>query len=255
MLTIKVDTKGAQSFLKNVRDKAIPYAVRQAVNVTGKAIKEAERKEMARVFDRPTPRTLNSVFFKPATKQDMTAYVWIKDQAGDPPPIRWLFPQVVGGRRGWKAFEKSLQYVGAMPQGLFAVPGSGMPLDQYGNAPSGLLRQILSQLRAQRTSGFESRTGGMGEGFDRKRRGAITRMGFRVFAVPTARGKLPAGVYAADLFGRNVQPLLIYVRTASYRPRLDFYGVGQKVARAMLQREFSRAFEELASRFTREGVR
>jgi hypothetical protein len=256
VLTIKADFKPARRFLSDIEKKAIPYAARAAVNEVGKKIKDAERREIDRVFDRPTPRTRNSVFFKPATKDNMTAFVWIKDQTGDTPPIRWLFPQITGTPRGWKAFEKSLQYVGAMPKGWYAMPGAGAPLDQYGNVPSGFLRQLLSQLRAQRTSGFESRTGGMGPGFDAKRRRTMMRQGFRLFALSKPRGKLKPGVYSADLFGPNITPVLYFTsKRPQYRPRFPFYDVGDRVAKRELAPTFTRKFEEIAAKFRREGLR
>jgi hypothetical protein len=256
VLTIKADFKPARRFLSDIEKKAIPYAARAAVNEVGKKIKDAERREIDRVFDRPTPRTRNSVFFKPATKDSMTAFVWIKDQTGDTPPIRWLFPQITGTPRGWKAFEKSLQYVGALPKGWFAMPGAGAPLDQYGNVPSGFLRQLLSQLRAQRISGFESRTGGMGPGFDAKRRRTLMRQGFRLFALSQPRGKLKPGVYSADLFGKNITPVLYFTpKRPQYRPRFPFYDVGNRLAKRDLAPTFARKFAEIAAKFGREGLR
>jgi hypothetical protein len=254
-LTIKFDDRAVRRFLTDVEKKAVPYAVRAALNETGRKIKEAERREIDRAFDRPTPRTKNSVFFKSATKDNMTATVWIKDRAGDPPPVRWLFPQITGTPRGWKAFEKSLQYVGILPKGWFAIPGAGAPLDQYGNVPSGFLRQLLSQLRARRVGGYEARTGGA-ENDRNKRRRTLLRQGFRLFAISQPGQRLKPGVYSADLFGKNITPVLYFTSKAPrYRPRFRFYEVGQQVAKRELTPTFHRKFTELASRFAREGLR
>jgi hypothetical protein len=254
-LHLRLDTTPVTRQMTDLTKRVLPYATRTALNVTGKAIKEAERQTILKVFEAPTPGTVDSVYFKSADKADMRAWVWIKDEwKTGRAPIRWMLPQIEGGRRNLKAFEQSLQYVGAMPKGWHAIPGKGAVLDRYGNVSRGLIRQILSQLRAQRVSGFESRIGGYTND-PAKRVKSLQRQGFRVFALPKGRGGLPPGIYSADLFGRNLNVLFVYVQGSTYRARFPFYDVARRVSDTRLSKEFHRSFNQLAARFSREGLR
>ncbi len=151
--------------------------------------------------------------------------------------------------------ERSLQAAGLLPEGWFAVPGQGMPLDPYGNIESGPLRKLLSQLRAQRNIGIESRTGGK-DNDGTKRARSLERQGFRVFAIkPGDRSHLTPGVYSADLFGRNLTPLLIFVESVSYSDRLKFYEIAKRVFAQTFRREFDARFTALLARFRSEGLR
>ena len=121
-----------------------------------------------------------------------------------------------------KRAERVLQQTGYLPAGWVTVPGQGARLDASGNMSSGQLMQILSQLRAQTTAGY---TRNMAHG----KRGikAQERAGGRFFVIPPG-GKTQPGVYQREFMGRGITPVLIFVRAATYSPRLGMERIAQK---------------------------
>ena len=205
----------------------LPYATAVAVTRTAQIVREALKTEMPRAFDRPTPWTMNSLYLKAATKQLPVATVWLKDFApkGNP-AARYLLPEIVGGERRVKPFERRLRY------GRFAVPGEAAPLDQYGNVKSGELERILSALGAAG-----------GSGYDANRTRASARRKGRNLAeyFVGSPGGAPEGVWRRYRFalGSAVKPILIFVRPPRYQKRYRF----QEIATETIAREFPANFE------------
>jgi hypothetical protein len=203
-----------------------PFVAAVALTRSIKDAQAAIKAEMQRAFDRPTAYALNSTFVKPATKTDLEARVWIKDNATGKgtPADRFLLPQIYGGGRGQKGMERMLQRAGLMPAGWFAVPAAGAQLDAYGNVKRSQIVQILSQLKLQRSAGFESRATGSA----RSNR-SIARQGVTYFALPVKHRGLKPGIYLRRRFahGSAVKPVFVFVSSVQYKPRLKFFEVGQ----------------------------
>lgn len=201
----------------------------------------AIKSEMSRVFDRPTTYALNGTLLKAATKQNLEARVWVKDNpfGKGTPADRFLLPQIYGGSRGLKGMETLLQRNGLMPSGWFAVPAAGAQLDGNGNVKRSQITQILSQLKVQRGAGYESRATGSA----RSNR-TIVRQGVTYFALPRVRRGLQPGIYLKRAFahGSAIKPVFIFVQTVQYRPRLKFFEVGQAVVDAQFPRRFDTAW-------------
>jgi hypothetical protein len=211
--------------------KQVQFAIAVSLTKTAQDVKVELRKEMSNVFDRPTPYTLNSLFIKPATRTTLESVVWIKDElAGSgTPAAKYLLPQIDGGKRSLKRFERALQMAGAMPPGMFAVPGKFARIDAYGNVSAGQIIQILSQLRITLTAGSDRNVS-----LDAKKRAdAQRRAGGQYFALPAGRGKLLPGIYQARdfAFGRGApRPIFIFVRSVTYKRRFLFDQVATTVA-------------------------
>ncbi len=234
--------------LKNVREtisKIGPqaqYAAAVALTRTAKEVRNELKKEMNRVFDRPTPYTMNSLYVKPATKQNLEAMVWLKDATSKGTPAdRYLKPQIVGGSRSLKSMEKALQSSGKMPRGYFAQPAAGAQLDQYGNVKRSQIVQILSQLKVQRGGGYDSKRSSSAAS---KR--TVARQGVTYFAIVSKVGKLVPGIYFKKQFtkGSAVKPVFIYTREASYEPRFKFFDVAERVANQRMPSIFDQALRE-----------
>src|SRR5579859_6769455 len=122
----------------------------KSLTFTVQAGQRAEIDEMRRVFDRPTPYALNGTRIQSATPARLEASVFLKDEAFKGTPAeKFLGPEVEGGPRTHKRFEKALIGAGLMPADMFAVPGDRCPLDQYGNVSGPFIVQLLSALGAQ----------------------------------------------------------------------------------------------------------
>lgn len=242
MLTINVtDNLPAVNEFVVGKQKQVRYAGAVALTKTAQDVKVEEREEMRRVFDRPVPYTLNSLFLKPATRDTLEAVVWIKDdRAGSgTPATKYLLPEIKGGPRDLKGFETALQAHGLMPKGWRAVPASAIKLDAYGNVPKGLLVQILSQLRVQMTAGYESRAT-----LSKRSRRNVRKQGVEYFALAKRRGKLLPGIYGRYTFahGSAVKPMFVFSSGAKYRERFRFYEVGGRVVAARFPGHFAEEY-------------
>lgn len=254
-----------QSALRDVSQRRMAAAVATALTRTAVAARAAVAAEMGRVFDAPTPYTMRQLRYVPATAARPVAAVGFNVVAiqdvmgrvmefrdlgpGQTPAGRYLTPQIEGGSRAPKRLEEALRAAGALPKGWFAVPGQGAGLDAFGNMRVGQVRQVLSQLRLQTLAGSSSN---MREAGDAGAIRAQRRAGGRFFVVPPG-GDTQPGVYQREFFGRNVTPVLIFVRSVTYRRRFDFEGVVSRVARLQLPFQVRRALDETIARAAGRG--
>lgn len=219
------------------------FAAAAALTQTAKQdVQPGIRQAMQRTFDRPTDYTLNSTFLKAATRTNLEARVWLKDNPSGKgtPADRYLAPQIFAGERRQKGMERLLQSVRLLPAGWIAVPAAAAQLDANGNVKRSQIVQIMSQLRLQRGAGFESRASGSA----RSNR-TIARQGITYFALPVAHRGLKPGIYLKRKFahGSAVQPVFVFAPKATYRPILKFFETGEQLARTMFPVHFE---EEIA---------
>lgn len=243
-------TTDLRRMAKDIRAVGRQAAFAQVVALTRTAldVKKAEVDEISHVFDRPNAYTLNAVFVKPATKAKPEAQVGIKDDRATSnaaiAPNRFLGPNIEGGGRDIKRFEKRLQLDGAMPIGWYAVPGKFARLDAYGNISRGQITQILSQLTRTKVSGYTANIS------VRSRKGAIKRAGGEFIALPHGRGKLPPGIYQVTDFhaGRAApRPIVLFVKQVHYTNRFDFHGVAERTAEARYEANLDGALVQYAN--------
>lgn len=231
MLNIKT-TGSMQAITRSMRDvpaRVVPYATSTALTRVAKIAQTKDLPaEMNRVFDRPTPYTLNSLFVKPATVDNLSARVNVKDQAGSGiVPERFLQPEVEGGTRGDKRFERALRYGGWLLPGEHVVPATDMPRDAFGNVSGPKIKSILAQLE---------KPGGRTVG--KRRRGAFASGLF------VGRIRHTRGIWQRDR--RKIKPLFLFTKAIpQYRARFDFTGVAERVARENFEVEFGRAVRQL----------
>lgn len=258
MLDIKLTAKTGriadmvQSF-RDVPARVMPYAASTALTRTAQALaKTVLPGEMQRVFDRPNRYTLNSLRVKVAKKDNLTASVWVKSDATNngTRPEDYLLPNVAGGGRNEKRFERAMRYAGLLPNGWRAMPGQGAPLDDFGNLRRGEMQRILTATR----SAFDP--------YQRKTNSKRSRKNAKnapYFAVTPFVGRfvggeykvtpntLQPGVYRRE--GRGIKPVLIFTRTQpQYRQRLDFVGVSERYTLDNFPAEFQRAAQQILSR-------
>lgn len=264
-VTVKVDTSDMDRALREFGEdsrRRIEVAAQRAVLKTARALMEAERAEMQRVFDRPTRWTLNAFRvslgkeslqagkLSTAAGSEISAELRIKDgywYRSD----NYLDTQITGGQRRQKAFERALQARGILPAGWFAVPGQKARMDAHGNHSPAEIRQILSWFgSAEMVAGS---TQNMTDATRAKRRkGTRTRRGYEYFAVSPLRSSrvagrhlLHPGIYRRTFFGFGaaIEPVMIFINGAAYQPIFDFYGLGRRVAADNFPRLFREAFD------------
>ncbi|QPC43996.1 hypothetical protein HW532_15640 [Kaustia mangrovi] len=198
-----------------------PFAIAMALTRIGKRVKSAERDEMKRVFDRPTPYTLNSLRLEPATKSDLQARIWFREFAGKgTPAAKYLLPQVYGGSRVEKRFERRI--------GLgYLMPTTAAPLDRYGNVRRSIYSKILSGVGAQ------------GDPYQNSPRGSRKR---KTYFRGTPRGHGVPGIWERQ--GRDrLRPIFIAIPSPSYSPRFAFFGVAERSVNEHWEVEFNTAIQ------------
>lgn len=215
----------------------IPFATSLAINRTADLVRKAIVAEMKKVFDRPTPFTLNSLYVTPSTKDKLAAVVWLKDEYAvgnqGTPATKYLGPEIFGGQRSAKAHEQRLRDKGLLGSSMFAVPAEGAEglLNRYGNLNGGLITQMMSSLQINRDIGYQSNETAKSRKRNRKRA--------RYFVVG---GETPLGI-ASRPTGGELQPVLWFVKAPNYKPRLDFFGIGRKAIDENLERELVKAMQ------------
>ena len=127
--------------MRDIPARVIPYAANGALNIVGKRAREDIRAEMPRVFDRPNAYTLNSLRVIESNRETLTVRISVKDDAtrNGTRPEDYLLPNVFGGGRKEKRFERNLRYAGILAEGWRAVPATGAKLDAFVQ----LARQIV----------------------------------------------------------------------------------------------------------------
>ena len=234
---IRVTLEGARRASDQLAryEKQIPFATALALTRTAQIAKREIEKEMSSVFDRPTRWTLNSLRLFPAKKDKLEARVWMKNEADkSSPATRWLNPEIEGGPRQDKASERNLRNRGILPAGKYIAPGKGAKLDRFGNLTKGTITKALSGVGGFSETGFSANA----TGSKRSRRKGNAK---RYFVI--RRGKTPIGI-AERTSKTQMHVLLAFVGRPSYKRRLDFYGVGDKVVRQHLADEYRKAMEK-----------
>ncbi|AXK30283.1 hypothetical protein [Escherichia coli] len=108
--------------------KQVRFATARAITATVRKIEAAEKENLRRKLDNPTPFTVNSVRSKGATRDNLTGRVFIMDTA-----VPYLEPFEVGG----------LHYLG---EGQKAVLNpKNIRLNKYGNLPKAKLQQLKAR--------------------------------------------------------------------------------------------------------------
>lgn len=248
-IEVDVDDMLGRQF-SELEKKNLDFAIVQASNKTAFEVRESWKRSASRIFDRPTPLTVNAALYRKATKQKLYAEIFIRDEASKgTPPAQYLRAQVEGGDRRPKGMERLLMSANLMPRDNFAVPGNDAPRDQYGNVGSGQVRKILSQLRLGLEAGYTSNE--TDEGRKRRLKRQRTRGGGgSFFVVQKQRGQLRPGIYERIEFaqGSAVRAMFIFARKAVYDARYDIFGIAEKEWSRLMpfffERELAKAVEE-----------
>lgn len=264
--------KELQAELKDFSERRLKAAAATALTRTAVEVRNATQAALRTSLDRPTPYTVRQLRYTAAKADRLVAAVGfniapIQDVygnvvsyqdlgSGETPAGRYLTPQTDGGKRGIKRFERALQAVGLLPAGWQAVPGSRAKMDSYGNMSVGEIRQILSWFdAAELVAG--TRQNMRAAGRDKRRKGTRTKAGWEYFAVRpgSIKGGLKPGIYRRTkmAMGARIDPVVMFVRGASYRPRFPFYEIAQTVGNATLPREMERAIAESVARLASKG--
>ena len=232
---VRHNIKDVSRWIDEVHKRHIPFASIYAMTLTARDVKAEEITVMKRVFNRPTPYTLNAIQAKPATKQTGFASVEFKEGFGGTPAKRFLNPNVHGGPRSQKSHERQIS---PLLRGYsYLVPSKTVPVNAYGNVPGGTFRKIISQLRV---SNDPTANASKSSRSRRKRKS-------QAFFVN------PRGNMVMERKGQDVKPVLIAVRAPVYRKRFPFYETAERVVKERMPYNFQTAFERAVATSNYKG--
>lgn len=232
---------GIAAELRVVVASRVPLITAKALTFTVQKAQQSIIAAMPRAFAGGASRyTLGATRIEPATVDKLSARVAVKDQptGGGNVAENFLLPQVFGGPRREKRFERALRFAGLLRAGERAVPGDKAALDAQGNLQIGALRTLLNTVAGLKR-GDEPARG------SKRSRNSRTRKD--VF-VGQPNGGGPVGIYKRTARRAGLQPLVIFVQRApTYAPRLPF----EQIAQQATQREFPATFLRLLRAETR----
>lgn len=248
-LKISSNIKEITNTLTRAQKRHVPFATAKALTEVAITASKKTKTEMVKVFDRPNPYSLNSLRWQKATTESLQSKVWVKnklDAGKGNSPEDYLLPEVMGGTRKLKRFERALIARRVMPIGHYAVIGQGAPMDAFGNIQIGELRRILSYFGAGSLSGGSDARTSLTKIERMAKRGTsyfVAGQGIK----GGGNGKLMPGIYkrVATGFGSAIKPILIFVkRKPTYRERLNMKGIMQRTVTTDLPYEFNRAMKQ-----------
>lgn len=242
MIEIKVRLEGLEETKKYIdaRGKQAKFAAAVALTRTAVQVRSEVSVDMARVFDRPTPYTMNSLFLSGAKPSRLEAIVFFKENGFRP---SFLLPQIKGGDRALKRFEYRLTQVGAMLASERAIPTAFAEKDAYGNVSRGLIVKILSQLKSRAFAGDYS----VATNSARSRKKRAQQAYFVVRKGANGNNHLLSGIYqrtSFGAFGSSIRPIFLFGSYAKYKKRLDFSGIAERVVRRDFDANFRQAYAD-----------
>lgn len=282
-IDIKVQgIKELQANLKDFSERRIRSTIATAMTKTAVAVRDELQRKMDSALDRPIGYTRRNLRYTAATAKGLQATVGFdivanQDMYGkvtgytdmgraQTPVGKYMKDQIEGGPRRDKRFEIALRRVGILPAGWFAVPGECAKIDAFGNQSPGEIRQILSWFdaaelvagsrqnmrvagRTKRAAGTKKKAGWQYHVIrpDQVLKRSWVRNTSAVGPSRSRRGtkKMQPGIYRQTYhaLGNQVEPIMIFVKSAQYKPRWDFYGDARREVDRIYPVEISKAIE------------
>jgi hypothetical protein len=223
-IEISHDIDNIRAKLMRVKPEKWKKILAYAANETGFYAQNKVYKEMQRVIDKPRPYTLNSLFVKrTSTKDPDTTVMWRPGSLSGNSAGRYLVPQVTGGQRQEKGFEKLLRLGGILPNGYYLIPTKDAPDDGYGNVPGPYIVRILSYVRA-----FRDHLQNRNINPEKAKRKKVQFFVIR----PGDKSHLPPGIYERlSIFGGAIRRVFFFSRKAIYKQKFPFYDVASTAAK------------------------
>lgn len=250
-LSIKANFPEVKRLLE-ANAKQVRFAAATALNKVAAKAKPAVQTSMRQVFDRPTPWVINSLRIKFATKVKLEAEIAFKDKNAVENARSMVEPHIFSGVRRPKSMELRLRRIGVLPQGWSVVPGAAAKLDSFGNMSKGQISLLLNVIGAYTEAGYNKANAKtvarLAKGGSKTSQYGQYGYAWLVNPVSGARRikHLKPGIYQRikTAFGSSLKPVLIFVSRASYKARLPFQSVVDRVVQAEFQGEFDRAYAQ-----------
>lgn len=216
----KPETNALQNRLKEAGDQ-VPFAMSLALNETAFQARNDLKTELLKIFDNPTRYTLSAPLVDKATKSNLQAVVYLReDGRGGKSPAEYLAPQIDGGKRRFKGLEVGI-HGGSLwsrlkskvsGSNLFFLPASGTKLDANGNVSKSFARRVIQETK---------------------------RKGGKFFVFLPTDGGAPL-IMERGTSRRDPKVAFVGVRSAQYQQRLKF----EEIVNATIARTFEKNLED-----------
>lgn len=235
-INVRAEIDEALAQMRAIPRDQLPVATAKALTFSAEAGQNAILDAFRSRFEAPTPYTLRATFKGTATPANLSIFVGIKDKptSGDKQSPGQRFAQHFrGGGRTVKGIEYWLERAGMISANERVVPAAGAKLDKYGNLPGPTVVSLMSQIRVGPDPAQYRRRG-------LQRRAAKAPNG----SVFWSYGQhLPRGIY--QRIGTSVVPVLIAVKQARYRERIDLDALIKRVTSDTFPRKLRAQMQRL----------
>ena len=234
MLGIDIQTwdAGQVKAIIDEDQKHLSRVIEQALDATAFDMRDGLKDEMQKVFHQPTRFTLNSLKVTKTQNHNMEANVWLKEpeRMGD----HYLLPQIIGGARKTKGFERALG-------DTKLYPAKSLKLNKSGNVSRGLIMQLMSAL------GYAEQTGGYQANRTAKSANRNAKKQKRYAYLYKGSGNLPPGIYQRVGKGeRKLKAVMLEGhQSKGVTPRFKFYQVSERIANERFAYHFNRLLAEV----------
>lgn len=220
--------------LRAMGNQHVQQATSDALNSVARNIREKSGpEEMRKVFDRPTPWALRSIFFRQSTPQTLRASVGLGRDTYSKSrltPEELLGHQIIGGGRREKGVESYLRQRGLISDGEFVRPGAGARLDRYGNMSRGQTMQLISQLKIG-IDPYQNKS-------KSKRSKAHQHKAGHIFWARRGDGyNLTTGAWISLERGK-VLPLLVVIKAPHYKAKFDLKKLVEQTLASRFDKQF-----------------
>lgn len=216
-------------------ERQVPFATSLALNIVAQKAKENLRGEMQRVFDRPTPWTLNSLFVKNSSKRTLTATVGHKDRVTRGMPAgNYLKAQILGGKSDLTPFER------LMGANRDLIPAPSAARDRFGAISKKLMDSIVDSVRRpvyDPRGVFIIRPGD---------RSHLEPGIYQRVPIKTKTKRFASGVGVSG-GGSRLKPLMLFKDQVGYSQRYDLEGVVGNTVKTSFDQAFMQAMDRALS--------
>lgn len=242
MIKITGELIGVDAVLKSLEgfkpDQVRKIMKQAAIQTAYEAIK-AEKDEMNRSIDRPKPFTRNAMYVDKGQSGGSYEEVAVRFRESGA-KANWaghyLLPQVHGGGRPFKRYEKALHHTFPALAGHYLLPTQFTKLDAFGNIHGGWLTRLLSNLRAD-LSGTQNKGNGTRRTRNKKFNYFVVKDGV---VYPTqARTTLASGIYEKHSAESKPVMVLHLADRVTFKKRFDFYGLAARICAKVFPQKLS----------------
>ncbi len=233
----------ARKEIKNIQ-KQMDFAAANTITTMAFSSKKVVDAQILRRLDRPTRYTQRAVEVIKARRNTLLSIVRVSSNQGRSDTLKHLF---LGGTRTRKGYERVLNRIGALPTGMYTVPGAAAPINTFGNIRKAFIDKMIKQLRGVKIPRNTKSTlpPGIWQRITPRRKhkkGTSASRGARkeLFVV---HEQVSASDKPRKADAPKPEAIMLFVESPKYRKRFDMLKTVEGVISKDYKREFDKNFK------------